>query len=310
MENETQFFLETRNLSVLIKERFLVKNVSLTIEKGSCYGLIGEQKSGKTSLIKAISGSLPISPGQVFIDGKDIYTNKKILRRVSTCFDPPVFFKYQTVFENIKYLSMLSESYDKVKIMRVLNKFHLVKKARTRVKNLSYYERKLMGLAIGLVTNPELLLIDEPFKNMPQKHLKLVKDTLAKFRQEGKTIIITSENIEDIEQICDKFILYENRQIKEIIENKNLIKFTDDTTFAFIKVKYPHYIGKLIKEEFNLHVKILDKRILFEADEDKVAEIVFFITKKKLSVYSAGFLNRKAEKIFAKLTPFFKEEKE
>ena len=309
MEKENQNFLEVQNLSVIIKERFLVKNVSFSMKKGACYGIVGEQKSGKTSLIKAISGSLPISPGQVFIDGQDIFLNKKVLRRVSTCFDPPVFFKYQTVFENMKYLSHLSESYDKVKIMRALNKFNLAHKARTRVKNLSYYERKLMGLAVGLVTNPDLLLIDEPFKNLPEKHLNLVYDTLNQFRKEGKTLIITSENLEGVEKFCEKIIFVEGRQIKDILENKQIFKFTDDKDYAFVKVKYPHYIGKLLSDEFGLRVKLLDKRIIFEADEDKVAEIVHFLTKKRLAVYRAGYLNRSAEKVLAGLTPFFKEEK-
>ena len=120
-------------MSVLIKDRFLVKNVNLTLNEGECLGVIGEKKSGKTSLIKAASGTLPISAGQVFLLGKDIFYDKKILTNVSTCLDPPAFFKYQSVYENVKYVAMLNPDFKKEKVLDVLKQFGLEKKAKTKV---------------------------------------------------------------------------------------------------------------------------------------------------------------------------------
>ena len=153
--------LEVNNLSVLIKDRILVKNIYLTLKEGECFGIVGEDKSGKTSLLKAVSGTLPISPGQVLFLGEDIYTNKKILTNVSTCFDPPVFFKYQSVFENLKYFATLNDNITKENIKETLKKFGLEEKSKTKVLHLSYFEKKLMSLAIGFLTKPKLLLLDE-----------------------------------------------------------------------------------------------------------------------------------------------------
>ncbi len=302
--------LSVNNLSVLIKDRFLVKNATFTLNYGECWGILGEDKSGKTSLIKAVSGSLPINPGQVMIEGDDIFYSKKNLKNVSTCFDPPVFFKYQTVYENLKFLSALNESANKEKIVRVLNKFNLAHKLNTRVLFLTYFERKLMGLALGFLTKPKLLLLDEPFKNIPQENLKLIKNALAEIRKNGTAIIMTSRNMESIEEECDKFIFMANREIKEIMPKKETPKIDKIKTFAFVRVKYPHYSGKLIKEHFDLKVKILDNRVLFEADEDLTADIVRFLTKNSIAVYSAGFLSKKAEKVFANLAPYYKEEEQ
>ena len=133
--------IEAKNLSVIIKDRFLVKNVYLTLKNGECVGILGEDKSGKTSLIKAISGSLPIAPGQAFILGEDIYYNKKVLTKVSTCFDPPMFFKYQTVMDNMKYISSLSENNSKEKIIQTLKMFGIEKIKKTRIMFLPYYQK-------------------------------------------------------------------------------------------------------------------------------------------------------------------------
>ena len=300
--------LQVSDLSVLMKERFLVKNVSFSVDSGECIGLIGEDRSGKTSLIKAVSGSLPVSSGQVFIEGKNIVEENYVLKDVNICLDPPVFFKYQSVFENIKYLSMLSENNDREKIIKVLNKFGLAHKMKTKVLFLSYYEKKLMALALAFLTEPKLLLLDEPFKGLPAESINEIKTHIQQIRQLGTSVIISSRNLETLEDICDKFIFMENRSIREILPNSACKKFNQDTNYAFIEVKYPHYAGKLVIDNFNLKVKLLGKKVLVEADEDSVTQIVRFLTKNKIIIHKAGYLSKKAEKIFADLAPYFKEE--
>lgn len=295
-------------MSVLIKDRFLVKNVFFKMNEGECWAIIGEDKSGKTSLIKAISGSLPISAGQVFFEGHDIFYDKKVLTKVSTCFDPPIFFKYQTVMENMQYLSMLSEANNKKEILKALKNFGLENKANTKVRKLTYFEKKLMGLALGFLTKPRLLLLDEPFKNLPPEKLKIVQDAIEKIHLNGTSIIFTSKNLEDIAFVCDKYFFMEERVLKKVMSREDVEKIEEGPTYSFVKVKYPHYVGKLVMENFGLDVKILDKRVLFEGDEALTAKIVQFLSEKKLAVYRAGLLSKKAENIFASLTPYFKPE--
>lgn len=309
-ENKTEntVVLEAKNLSVLIKDRFLVKNANLTLSAGECLGVIGEKRSGKTSLIKAVSGTLPISQGQVFLLGKDIFFDKKILTKVSTCFDPPVFFKYQTVYQNAKYVAMLNPNFKKEKVLEVLKQFGLEKKIKTRVLFLTYAEKKLMSLAIAFMTKPKLLLLDEPFKSLSKENLNLVKNHIKDVRENGTAVIITSQSLEEIENECDSFIFMENRAIKSTMTKQEADNITAGVSFAYVRVKYPHYCGKLIMENFSLNVKILGQKVLFEADEQTTAQIVRFLTKRSLAVYSAGYINKKADKIFANLTPYFKQE--
>lgn len=308
MENNT--ILEVKNVSVLMKDRFLVQDASFSLEKGSCLGIIGEDQSGKTSLIKAISGSLPISDGQVLFDGVDIQENPDVLKEISICLDPPVFFKYQSVYDNISFLLSLTGTVNRKKIMAVLDRFHLSSKKNKKVYSLSYYEKKLMALALAFITEPTLLILDEPFKNLPEGSIRTIDMYLEELRSKGVTLILTSQNFEQLEDECDNYLFMQDRKVVNILAASECEEKSDIKPYAFIKVKYPHYCGKLIMENFNLKVKLLGQKVVFEANEDTTAEIVKFFTKAKLSVYSAGYLTRKSEKIFANLAPYFKEDKQ
>ena len=308
MENNT--ILEVKNVSVLMKDRFLVQDASFSLEKGSCLGIIGEDQSGKTSLIKAISGSLPISDGQVLFDGVDIQESPDVLKNINICLDPPVFFKYQSVYDNISFLLSLAGDVSRKKIMAVLDRFHLSSKKNKKVYSLSYYEKKLMALALAFITEPTLLILDEPFKNLPEVSIRTIDMYLEELRSKGVTLILTSQNFEQLEDECDNYLFMQDRKVVNILSASECEEKSDIKPFAFVKVKYPHYCGKLIMENFNLKVKLLGQKVVFEANEDTTAEIVKFFTKTKLSVYSAGYLTRKSEKIFANLAPYFKEDKQ
>lgn len=305
MENK---ILEVKNLSVLIKERFLIKNVTFSLEKGKTLAIIGEDRSGKTSLIKAIDGALPISQGQVLIDGKDIKLNREVLSDVSLCLDPPMFFKFQSVYENMKYLTSLSDKFNKQKIEDVLKKVGLFNKIKTKVLFLSYFEKKLLSLALAFLTQPKLLLLDQPFKALPVKQIELVKSWIRALQKQGTTVIISSTKYENVSDFCDQFVFMEHRCLVKMLSNEECERFTSTKTYAFIEAKYPHFAGKLVIDNFGLDVKLLQRKILFEADEDKTAEIVKFLSVKKIKIFKAGFLQNKAEKIFAQLAPFFKKE--
>ena len=306
----SNLILEVKNLSVLIKERFLVKNVSFSLDEGCCLGVLGEDKSGKTSLIKAIGGALPIGEGQVFVDDIDIKANPVELNSVNLCLDPPMFFKFQSVFDNFKYLTTLSGNYDKEKIIKILEKFGLSGKISTKVLFLSYYEKKLMALALAFLNKPKLLLLDEPFKGMTKTSILKIKSYINQLKQSGTAIIVTSRSFEVLEDFCDGFIFMENRSVVKVLSKEECDRLKEGPTYAFVEVKQPNYAGKLVSENFDLTVTLYENKVLFDANEDETAKIVRFLSKNQIEIYKAGFLNKKAEKIFANLAPYFKGEEE
>lgn len=300
--------LDIENLSVIIKERYLVKNVSLSVDEGEAIALVGGDGSGKTSLLKTITHSLPITEGNIFVCGRNV-TEKESYSNVGISLDPPVFFKFQTVFNNLAYLTKISGNFDKIGILDALKAVGLERRAKVLVLFLSYAEKKLMSLALAFLTKPKLLLLDEPFKSLSKKQCEIVKSQIKKLQEQGTAVVISTCTLEDVSDICSKYYFMENRQITKTVENTDVVEYLTDKEMAFVEVKYPHYVGKMIIESFNLHVKLLGNKVVFDADEDTLAKIVVELSGSKITVFKAGYLNSYAEKVLASLTPYFKEAK-
>lgn len=300
--------LDIENLSVIIKERYLVKNVSLSVDEGEAIALVGGDGSGKTSLLKTITHSLPITEGNIFVCGRNV-TEKESYSNVGISLDPPVFFKFQTVFNNLAYLTKISGNFDKIGILDALKAVGLERRAKVLVLFLSYAEKKLMSLALAFLAKPKLLLLDEPFKSLSKKQCEIVKSQIKKLQEQGTAVVISTCTLEDVSDICSKYYFMENRQITKTVENTDVVEYLTDKEMAFVEVKYPHYVGKMIVENFNLHVKLLGNKVVFDTDEDTLAKIVVELSGSKITVFKAGYLNSYAEKVLASLTPYFKEAK-
>lgn len=300
--------LDIENLSVIIKERYLVKNVSLSVDEGEAIALVGGDGSGKTSLLKTITHSLPITEGNIFVCGRNV-TEKESYSNVGISLDPPVFFKFQTVFNNLAYLTKISGNFDKIGILDALKAVGLERRAKVLVLFLSYAEKKLMSLALAFLTKPKLLLLDEPFKSLSKKQCEIVKTQIKKLQEQGTAVVISTCTLEDVSDICSKYYFMENRQITKTVENTDVVEYLTDKEMAFVEVKYPHYVGKMIIDSFGLHVKLLGNKVVFDTDEDTLAKIVVELSGSKITVFKAGYLNSYAEKVLASLTPYFKEAK-
>lgn len=300
--------LDIENLSVIIKERYLVKNISLSVDEGEAIALVGGDGSGKTSLLKTITHSLPITEGNIFVCGRNV-TEKESYSNVGISLDPPVFFKFQTVFNNLAYLTKISGNFDKIGILDALKAVGLERRAKVLVLFLSYAEKKLMSLALAFLTKPKLLLLDEPFKSLSKKQCEIVKSQIKKLQEQGTAVVISTCTLEDVSDICSKYYFMENRQITKTVENTDVVEYLTDKEMAFVEVKYPHYVGKMIIDSFGLHVKLLGNKVVFDTDEDTLAKIVVELSGSKITVFKAGYLNSYAEKVLASLTPYFKEAK-
>ena len=191
----------------------------------------------------------------------------------------------------------------------MLNKFNLAHKIKDKVKTLSFYEKKLMALALAFLTEPKLLILDEPFKGLPDEKIVEIKTYIKEIQAKGTAIIISTRSIEKLKDMSNLFMFMEKRAITKVLTYTQC-ETLSDKTYAFIAVKYPHYCGKAIMDNFQLKVKLLDNKVLFEADEDTTAEIVRYFSKNNIAIYKAGYLSKQSEKIFGNLAPYYKEEEQ
>ena len=199
-------YIEVSNVSKKYKDKMLVEDVSFTIEKGEILGIVGLNGSGKTVLLKCICGLMDYSAGSIKVDGKIIGKDCEYPKNMGVIIETPGFLPYHSGYKNLEYLASLRKKITKQDIKDVLVKVGLVGEEKKLVAKYSLGMRQRLGIAQAIMENPELLILDEPMNGLDKEGIVEVRKLLLDMKSEGKTMIVTSHNEEDIKVLCDKVI--------------------------------------------------------------------------------------------------------
>jgi len=235
-----KYSLEVNNISKIIGKNLILDDISFKLEKGKIYGLVGENGSGKSTLLKIILG-LYNSKGDVIINGYHLKNSfEDALREVSGIVDFVSFYEYLTAYENLRYFALLYE----VPMSRVDELLDLVglKKNNKVVKKFSLGMKQRLGLAIALLKDPSILILDEPTNGLDPKGILELRNLLLSF--EDKTIIVSSHIISEIEKIVDEVLFISDKKLyqKSIgrADGKSFVKIlVDDPSKASLVLDIP-----------------------------------------------------------------------
>ena len=199
-------YIEVSNVSKKYKDRMLVDDVSFTVEKGKILGIVGLNGSGKTVLLKCICGLMDYSGGTITVNGKVIGKDCEYPANMGVIIETPGFLPYHSGYKNLEYLASLRKKISKQDIKAVLVKVGLAGEEKKLVAKYSLGMRQRLGIAQAIMENPELLILDEPMNGLDKDGIAEVRKLLLEMKAEGKTMIITSHNEEDIKVLCDKVV--------------------------------------------------------------------------------------------------------
>jgi ABC-2 type transport system ATP-binding protein len=203
------------------KEITALHNVNLQVEKGELFGLLGPNGAGKTTLIKTLCTLILPTSGEAFVNGLEVSKNGKRIRKTIgyVIDDERSFYWRLSGKQNLKFFAKLNNiaSEEAVKkIDSLLNFMGLAGDADRLFKDYSTGMRQKLAIARGLLTDPEIIFMDEPTNRLDPvaaQNLKtLVKDQLVK--EEGKTVILATHNLQDAEEICDRIAIIHNGEIR------------------------------------------------------------------------------------------------
>ena len=199
-------YIEVSNVSKKYKDRMLVEDVSFTVEKGEILGIVGLNGSGKTVLLKCICGLMDYSKGTITVNGKVVGKDCEYPANMGVIIETPGFLPYHSGYKNLEYLASLRKKISKQDIKDVLVKVGLAGEEKKLVAKYSLGMRQRLGIAQAIMEDPELLILDEPMNGLDKDGIAEVRKLLLEMKAEGKTMIITSHNEEDIKVLCDKVI--------------------------------------------------------------------------------------------------------
>lgn len=198
--------LDVKELTKSFNTNIVLDNISFDVEKGVVFGLLGPNGAGKTTMIRIILDIIRADHGDIDIFGRKFDDAHKA--RIGYLPEERGLYQKVTVFDCLKYfaeLKSVKKSEDKIDFW--LNKVDLYDYKRKKIEGLSKGMQQKVQLAAAFIHNPELLILDEPFSGLDPLNTKLIKDILVDLKREGKTIILSTHQMDQVERMCDRILL-------------------------------------------------------------------------------------------------------
>lgn len=282
------------------KNKAVLKGVSFNIEAGDIYGLIGENGAGKTTLLKLIVNLLKPTSGNIQVLGKEIKKDSyDYLRNIGALIDEPVFYKKLTLYENFKVHCEYLGFYDEEKLESVLRRVGLHNKKDRKIKELSFGEKQRLAIAYALITEPELLILDEPTNGLDPIAIVELREILLKLNREfNTTIIISSHAINELETLVNKVMFLKNG---EIVEDGLLEEIKEKcSVYIEIEVEDSSKALAILEKELNIrNMKLINKGTIrvYEALEER-KKILSTLVKSDVEVLSFNMVQISLEEYF------------
>ena len=221
-----EIVIKINNLNKKYKNTLAVKNINFQINKGMIIGLLGPNGCGKSTTIGMMLGLIKPTSGSVFINNKDIETNRTDLLQKMNFVSPYIELpKKLTIEENLEvYGRIYGVKNLKDKIFELMEKLNLTEFKKRKTGELSSGQKNRVSLAKALINDPEILLLDEPTASLDPDVGDYVRSIIEDFSSNNKkTILIASHNMIEVERLCDEVMMMKKGEIIDMGKSKDLI---------------------------------------------------------------------------------------
>lgn len=261
------YYLETKDVVKQYAEHLALNKVSIQVPKGSVFGLLGPNGAGKTTLIRIITRITAPDSGEVLIDGRP--TSSEDVYRIGYLPEERGLYKKMKVGDQALYLAQLrglNKDVAREELTKWFKRFDIMEWYNRKVEELSKGMQQKVQFVSTVIHNPDLLIFDEPFSGFDPVNTEIIKNEMLRLKSEGKTIILSTHNMESVEELCDNIALINK---SEVVLKGNVYK---------------------IRNEYKEHIF----RFRLQADEfDMVSDTFKVLSKEKYH----EFLNIRIQKL-------------
>ena len=197
--------LRTRNLSKQYGNRLVVDNLNLEVRRGEILGFLGPNGAGKTTTIRMALGLIAPTSGSVEILGLDVAAQRaNVLPRVGALVETPALYLYMSGRDNLSAVGSVLGGVPKARVDAVLELVGLSARQKDRVRTYSLGMKQRLGVAMALLQDPEVLILDEPANGLDPAGIVEMRDLMHRLSAEGKTVFISSHLLPEVQQICTR----------------------------------------------------------------------------------------------------------
>lgn len=286
--------LECQDLCKSFGKKQILKNVSFELDEGDILAFIGPNGSGKTTTIKLILGLQGIDKGSVNINGFDIKKDfVKAIEKVGAIVENPDTYMYLSGWDNLKLTANMYKNISDEAIKDIVKLVDLETRIHDKVSKYSLGMRQRLGIARALINKPNILILDEPTNGLDPEGIKDLRNLLKKLAKEGMGILISSHNLAELENFCNKVLIIDNGTIIETSEVKEF-KNNDN--------KYVFTVSSTEKLDIEGIYEVSKTKFSFNGDKESIAKIVKKLVKENIDVYEVKMQELTLEEAFLKKT--------
>lgn len=281
-------YVETKDVVKQFSQHLALNKVSIRVPEGAVFGLLGPNGAGKTTLIRIITRITAPDSGEVLLNGNPL--NREDIYKIGYLPEERGLYKKMKVGEQAMYLARLKGmSRDEAhrEIVKWFNKFEIMGWYNRKVEELSKGMQQKIQFISTIIHNPDLLIFDEPFSGFDPVNAELIKQEMLKLKAEGKTIILSTHNMESVEALCDEIALINK---SEVVLQGSVYNLRNEHKKDIYKFRLLTH--EFTNDEFNLDVltserynEFTDIRVKKPLDMDQSQLITLMLDKYKIASF-------------------------
>ena len=279
--------VETKGLTKLYGGKAAVKDLNLRVGEGQIYGFIGRNGAGKSTTLKMISGLASPTQGEVSLFGKPL-SDPVVRRRLGVLIEEAGLYPNMTARQNVVMKAKCMGLAEEKSIDQVLDLTGLSNTGKKQVKHFSMGMKQRLGVALALLGNPDLLILDEPINGLDPEGIKELRQLVLKLREEGKTILLSSHILGELSKIATNYGIIKDGELMEQITRSELEEKCQD--YFQVEVGDVRRALPVIQESFpQVQAEVSDARIIRIYGLSEGVELNRRLAENQVPVYGSGF---------------------
>ena len=281
--------INVRDLTKSFGEINAVDHLTFTVNEKEVYGFLGQNGAGKSTTIRMLLTLIEPSEGAIEIFGLTLKKHRsEILRRIGGIIEKPDMYKYMTAYENLSLFARVSGiKISRKQLMDQLDRVGLVSRADSKVSSFSQGMKQRLGIAVALVHNPDLIILDEPLNGLDPQGMADIRNLIIHLSKDlGKTIFISSHLLSEMELVADSLLIIDKG--KKIVEGKMNEMLNPATTNVEIETTSAEALHeKLIHTRWKDAIRSFNgKKLLLHIKREEVPDLIKELPQLDIPVYS------------------------
>ncbi len=294
--------LQTRDLSKRYGERLAVDGLTLAARRGEVFGFLGPNGAGKTTTIRMCLGLIAPTSGAVEILGGDVVREgARTLPYVGALIEQPALYPYLSGRDNLRAIGDAQGGVSQARVDAVLDLVALRERGRDRVKTYSLGMKQRLGVAMALLQDPDLLVLDEPTNGLDPAGMVEMRDLLRRLAEEGKTVFVSSHALDEVRRMCDRVAIINHGRL---VTESSVAELTRGAgEFVVTLDRAAEALALLRAQPWGARARLNDAgQVITGAPQDESGALNLFLVRAGYTPRAITPAEEQLEEVFLRLT--------